>query len=310
MKPKFSLSLVVALLLYSTAVWAQLGSGSSQDIASIKSQSLVVILKDEDPKELKKLVDKPNDLATYQGYIANYNTQLQELVSRMWKFSPSVEFRHAAELPALRKAKGAQHGVLQQEVLVEEHWRYTIGGPAPGGRNNLANYRYSSDRISTFTLSLYGDGSQRRIWSVSIAPGPVYTSDIIFCLGNMQTYMQERLDGRNNKDVRAEIAENGKMLPAKTLLIDEVELKRGNLTAAEIKEVYPFPYQIVSRLTIEQAVASADARYAYIRMWPMTETLMMQITVDAATSKLLGYHNGYGGVSRASLKDFAKIASK
>ena len=319
MKLTLTLPVAAALLLCSTAIRAQMGFGKPKDIAVVKSQSLVVILKDEDPKELKKLAKKSEDLATYKGYIANYNAQLQELAPKLWKFSPSVEFKHAADLPALRKAKGVQHGVLQQANLITTHRHYN-GGAMSGGVGNMNNYTYSTDQVSAFTLEVYGDGDQDKVYLVNIAAGPIYTSDMIFALRSMQTYMQARVDGRKGKEMREEIAENAKKLPSKTLLIDEEDLKK-NLTAADIKESYPFPYQVVPRQTIEQAVAASDARYAYIRMYPATESIIMQVAVDAGTSDLLGYslpnrlavmalHSGGGAVTKGSLKDFAKAAGK
>ena len=113
---------------------------------------------------------------------------------------------------------------------------------------------------------------------------------------------------------------NGKRLPTKTLLIDEQDLK-DKLTAADIKQAYPYPYQIVSRQAIEEAVAAGDTRYAYIRVLPLTESIFAQVAVEAATSDLLAYsmpgavqmmalHSGGSVVSKASLKDFAKAGGK
>jgi hypothetical protein len=320
MKSKRLLLITASLLLCSSAVWAQMGLGKPKDIEVVKSQPLIVVLKDEDPKELKKLADKPDDLSAYKGYIANYNAQVQELVPKLWKFSPSIEFRPASALPALRKAKGGRYGVLQQADLIDTHRHYNSAGGAPGGMSNMLNYSYSSEHVSAFTLEVYGSGDQDKVWRVSIAPGPIYASDIIFSLRTMQTYMQSRLDGRSGGDMRAEVAANGKKLPKKVLLIDETDLK-DKLTAADLKAAYPLPYEVVPRQTIEQAVASGDARYAYIRMMPVTESIFAQVVVDAATNDLLAYslpgtmqmmalRSGGSVVSKASLKDFAKAASK
>ena len=320
MKVNRLLTLIAGLLLCSTASRAQLGFGKPKDIAILKSQSLIVILKDEDPKILKKLADKPEELATYQGYIADYNAQVQELVPKVWKFSPTVEFKHAADLPALRKAKGEQHGVLQQEAVVTTQRHYN-GGPGgmPGGMGNTLNYTYSSDKVSAFRLEVYGNGDQSKVYFANIAPGPIYASDIIFSVRTTQTYVQSRLDGRDRGDMRAEIAANGKRLPTKTLLIDELDLK-DKLTAADIKAAYPLPYQVVPRQTIEQAVAAGDTRYAYIRVMPVTESIFAQVVVDAATSdvmaasipgamQMMALHSGGSVVSKASLKDFAKAGA-
>jgi len=318
MKAKFLLSLVAAASLYSSAAWAQLGFGKPKDIAVVKSHPLVVILKDEDPKTLKKLAKKPDELAEYQASIVDYNRQMQELAPKLWKFSSAVEFKHESDLEALRKAKDTKTGVLKHADFILAHHHHTAG---PGGYANSLNSYYTSEHISALVLQVLGDGDESKVWHVQLAPGPIYTSDIIFSIASLQTYIQSRADGRKGKEMREEIAENSKRLPGKTLLIDEEDLKRG-LTAADIKLAYPFPYQVVPRSTIESAAASYDSRYAYVRMMPINERMMVQVAVDAATSDMMGYSlpsmvpmvgsliaNG-ASVTKGSLKDFAKAAAK
>jgi hypothetical protein len=320
MKAKFLLSLVAAASLSSSAAWAQMGFGKPKDIAIIKSHPLVVILKDEDPKELKKLAKKPEELADYKAAVTTYNQQLQELAPKLWKFSPTVEFKHESDLEALRKAKNTQYGVLKHADFMLAH-RHSTNGPNPGGITNPANLYYSSEHVSALVLQVIGDGDESKVWHVQLAPGPIYTSDIIFSLNSIQTYVQSRAAGRKGSEMREEVAQNSKKLPGKTLLIDEEDLKRG-LTAADIKVAYPFPYQVVPRATIETAAASYDTRYAYIRLMPLVEGMMVQVAVDAATSDLMGYSLPsrvpmVGGliasgasVTKSNLKDFAKAAGK
>ena len=315
MKAKFLLSLVAVVSLHSSAAWAQMGFGKPKDIAIVKSHPLVVILKDEDPKELKKLAKKPEELADYKASIVDYNKQIQELAPKLWKFSPSVEFKHESDLEALRKTKDTQAGVLKHADFILGHRHHYKGA---GGMD----YSYSSsEHISALVLQVMGDGDDNKVWRVQLAPGPIYTSDIIFSIASIQTYIQSRADGRKGKEMREEIAENSKKLPGKTLLIDEEDLKRG-LTATDIKLVYPFPYQVVPRSAIETAAASYDNRYAYIRLLPLVEGMMVQVAVDAATSDMMGYSlpsrvpmvgsliaNG-SSVTKGNLKDFAKAAGK
>ena len=318
MKAKFLLPLVAAASLYSSVAFAQLGLGKPKDIAIVKSHPLVVILKDEDPKTLKKLTKKPEELAEYKASIADYNRQMQELAPKLWKFSSAVEFKHESDLEALRKTKDTKVGVLKHADFILGHHHYSAG---PGGMSNPINSYYSSEHISALVLQVVGDGDESKVWHVQLAPGPIYTSDIIFSIASLQTYIQSRADGRKGKEMREEIAENSKRLPTKTLLIDEEDLKRG-LTTADIKLVYPFPYQVVPRSTIETAAASYDSHYAYIRLMPINERMMVQVAVDAATSDLMGYSlpsmvpmvgsliaNG-GSVTKGNLKDFAKVGGK
>ena len=97
---------LTGLILNVPVAWAQLGYSKPKDVAAVKSQPLIVVLKDEEPSQLKKLAKKPDELADYKAYIADYNVKMQELAPKLWHFSPSVEFRYVTDLPALRKAKG------------------------------------------------------------------------------------------------------------------------------------------------------------------------------------------------------------
>lgn len=311
---KHLLLLAAGLLLTTSNAWAQLGWGKPKDVAAVKSQPLVVVLKDEDPSQLKKLAKKPEELADYKAYIADYNARMQELAPKLWQFSPSVEFKQESELPALRKAKGPQRGVLQHLNFRLSH-RHSMNGPAVAG--GPSNFFYTSEQVSALVIDVTGNGDQHQVWRVQLAPGPVYTSDIIFSLKGLQTYLQARADGRKGGDMREEMAKNGKKLRTKTLLFDEEDIK-GKLTAADIKQAYPFPYQIVPRATIEAAAASADAHYACVRLLPATENIMVQAVFDTADGALLGMSMpntmrlmGVGGgtaIGKGNLKDFAEAA--
>lgn len=87
---KHVLLLVTGLILNTSAAWAQMGYGKPKDVAAVKSQPLIVVLKDEEPGQLKKLAKKPDELADFKAYIADYNVKMQELAPKLWHFSPSV----------------------------------------------------------------------------------------------------------------------------------------------------------------------------------------------------------------------------
>ncbi|GEM_PF-3000142 len=317
MKSTPLLVLVTALLLHTATARAQFGLGKPKDIALVKSQPLIVILQEEDPKQLKKLANKPEDLADYKASIADYNAQIQDLAPKLWKLSPSVEFRPESELETLRKAKKTQRAVLRHLAFTLGH-RHRLGGASTSSLN-AADFYYTTEQVSALVVDLLGDGDENHVGRIQIAPGTVYNSDLIFSLKYLQTYLQGRADGRSGSDFREEIARNGKKLPTKTLLVDESDVK-NKLTAADIKQVYPFPYQIVPRATIETAAATGDARYAYIRLLPVTEAVMVQVVVDATNADLLGMSlpsrvqmlgvNNGSSIGKGNFKDFAKAAGK
>lgn len=317
------LFLLTAFVLLGVPVaWAQFGFGKPKDVAIVKGQPLIVLLEEEDPATLKKLAKKPQELADYKAYVADYNASMQKLVPTLWKFSPSVEFKSESELPALRKAKGPQRGVLYHLDFVLAH-RHPLNGPtAP----NLPTHYYTSEKVSAMMVDVVGNGGQNTVWRVQIAPGPIYNSDIIFSLKTIQQYLEARAANRKGADMRAELAKNGKKLRGKTLLLDEADLK-DKLTAAEVKKVYPLPFEIVPRATIEEAVANGDARYACVRLVPVTESVTAQVVMDAADASMLAMSVPGGGgvrmmpfggaignngsaIGKSNLKDFAEAAGK
>lgn len=300
----FSLVLTALLIANSSVVWAQ----SDKDLAVLQGQSLVVVLKDEEPAKLKKLAKNPSELAEYKAFILDYNTQIEQLAQQLWRFSPAVEFKHESELPALLKDKSYQHGVLQHDKFTSLK---RISGGAARGR-----IIYTSETETAFLLGVISQGTQRTIAQMPMAPGVVHTSDIILCLKALQYGLQERASGKTGKDQMANMLQNGKRLRVKTLLLDEAEIS-SKLPVADIKQLYPFPYQIVPRETIEAAVKNADARYACIRIMPVSTSLLMQVVMDVADGAILVMSPGAGSMSLKSgnvvdknnLKEFAKAAA-
>lgn len=316
MKSRFLLFLA-AVLLGATPVALAQGQlkqstiGRPKDIAIVKSKPLLVLLKDEDPDELKVLANRPQELATYQAYIAGYNSHLRELATKIWKLSPSVEFRQESEYTALRKTRKA-------EFVVFKHLRFTqvimhTYGKQPD-YDSYAKARYSG--VSVMVLEIVGDGDERLVGRVQLSQGPVYTSDLSFSLAYIQHYLQERAAGRSDGDIEDDIAKNAKQLPAKTLLIDQAIAVK--MAPEDIKEVYPYPYQLVPRQVIETAAATNDGRYAYVRLIPDTPTITRQVAVDAATGDVLSAWkpnmltliNDGSYVDKTSLKNLAKLVAK
>jgi hypothetical protein len=298
-----ALFLLLSVLLTTTGskAWAQ----SEQDLAILKSQSLVILLKDEDPGKLKKLARKPGELADYRAFVADYNTQVQAWARAIWHFSPAVECKQESEMPAMLKDKSFQHGVLRHDNFNVMHH---FGGAARGGAT------YYAEAKTAFVLSIVDKGTRRGILDLAMDPGPVYASDIIFCLKTLENVLQDRASGKSVDELLAVQRQKGTRLRVKTLLLDEAKIS-SDLTAADIQELYPYPCQVVPRATIETAVKEADARYAYVRAYPLSDTLVAQVIMDIAdgywlfmsTPNGMSFKSGRV-IGKAQLKAFAKAA--
>lgn len=295
------------LMLRAGAASAQLNSGFyrfySFDI--IKTQPLVVLLQEEDPKELKKLANKPEELTDYKGAIAYYNKQIQLLAPRFWKFSPSVEFQPESALKEIRAAKGRRTVVLRYEKHTN------------GASNN--SFSIGSRQIASMELTTPGNGDENYELSSPAPLDVVYPSDMVFAFRYIQQQLAKdmqrkaRVDaGRDRQDIQreeraeneAEVASNVELIRTRTLLIAENDLD-PKLSAEEIKQFYPYPYQVVPRATIEAAVQAGDNRYIYARHLTMSVELIGPFLIDAANSHLLA-RSVSGGINGGNRKLIGK----
>jgi hypothetical protein len=310
MAAKGLLLLCLILMLRAGAASAQINSGFyrfySFDI--IKTQPLVVLLQEENPKELKKLANKPEELADYKGAIAYYNKQIQLLAPRFWKFSPSVEFQPESALKEIRAAKGRRTVVLRYE-------KHTNGASSPG--NN--SYFIGSRQVASMELTTPGNGDENYELSSPAPLDVVYPSDMVFAFRYIQQRLAQdmqrkaRVDaGRDRQDIQreeraeeeAEVAANLELIRTRTLLIAENDLD-PKLSAEGIRQFYPYPYQVVPRAAIEAAVQAGDNRYIYARRLAMSVELIGPFLIDAANSHLLA-RSASGGIRGGNSKLIGK----
>src|ERR1035437_791781 len=71
---------------------AQLGMGKVEDIKELQSRTLVVVLRKESPKMLKKLSEKPDELKAYQKSIANYNEGFKLAMQNFWPYKQNIKY--------------------------------------------------------------------------------------------------------------------------------------------------------------------------------------------------------------------------
>jgi hypothetical protein len=317
MLTKRLLLLVVLLVLRSLSASAQYGFGfyEYKNVELISKQPLIVLLTEEDPKELEKLANKPEEIAHYKAYVAYINSQIQQLAPQFWKFSPSVEFRPKSELPTLKAAKDKRAVVLyyvKQKVGVSRSQAF---GPIGGVLS------------AWMQLSSLGDGQEKRECSAALPLDAIYPSDIIIAFKQLQRALQTDVKLKADMDrprkeqlqearamLRAEGDANAESIRTKPLLVAQDDVDK-QLTEATIKQLYPFPFQLVPRATIEEAVRTGDTHYNYVRWYAANAASVGPRIIDTADGRVLG--NSYeGGVSssglpiigKRELKDFAAYA--
>lgn len=310
------LLLALLLVLRNMVASAQYGFGfyKYMNVELISKQPLLVLLTEEDPKELAKLASKPEELAQYKAYVAYLNAQLQQLAPQLWKFSPSVEFRPKSALPALEAAG--------QRTVVLYYVKRKVGVSNPQAFGPIGGVW-----SAYLQLSSPGEGKENQESSAALPLDAIYPSDIIIAFKQMQRALQkdvklkaemDRPRGEQLKEARAALRAEGdanaEAIRTKPLLVAQDDVDK-QLTEDAIKQLYPFPFQLVPRAFIEEAVRTADARYNYVRWRAADEASVGPRIVDAANGRILGSSadggKGNGGqpiIGKREFKDFARYA--
>ena len=269
MNLKLLLVLTVTLVLQSTGGLAYTLYFTHREIlAALQSQPLVVMLQDENPQELKRMADKPAELAQYKASVAMHNNQAQQLIRQFWTVSSNIEFKSESELPALQKDK--QHATL---VLYRKQLR--LG--------------YSDSRVGTFLetewrLDLAGGRREVYSFDAPLPPTTVTAADIISALRNLQFQIRDeqvRMTKTEQPKAKVQLRDYSQRLRTKTLLIDKEGLK-DKFTETNLQKAYPYPHRLATPEEIEAAVLTADPRYTYVR-----NLSSFTYVIDAATGEQL-----------------------
>jgi hypothetical protein len=302
--------LLFVLLLNAVPALAQFGTmpDPSADIAIIKSQPLVVLLDDEDPKELRALANKPADLAQYKAYVAQHNAQLRDLAPKLWQFSPTVEFKQEGEYKELCKTKKARIAVLH---YAEDKLGKSAPGPMGHRLETISMGTYVRRQMA---LDIVGDGHEHQAWAGPAPLGAAYAGDIATTLRSLQASLQRKAAsaGKTISYRQAMIAEgenslkNIALLRTKTLLLSQADLQ-DQLTEAEVRKLYPSPVQVVSLQTIETAILAGDARYTYARCLAHGAGRTGPIVSDAATGTAIACLDSEQGIGREQLQTLAQV---
>ncbi|MDB5234140.1 MAG: hypothetical protein JWR44_1133 [Hymenobacter sp.] len=228
-------------------------AGRKRDVEAqlLQSQPLLVMLKREDPRELKKLANKPAELQAYKEYIAFLNHTMQQLVAPVWTLSPKLEYKYEDEIEALAATNTGQLNVLEFDRLsfstsLPEMRKASDFGKArlPGSYTSLLGFR----------LKIFVKKVEFNIHDEPVLTSTPHDSDLIYCLKMIEQF------ARTNNIVRA------KPTAAPPMLLLCEEDRTPGLTDAQIKPVYPYPYQFVGRAEFEKAVHAAAPGIVFARM--------------------------------------------
>lgn len=221
-----------------------------QETQLLKTQPLLVLLKQEDPKQLKKLARRPAEPQAYQQQLAHGNEVLQQ-AAKIWTLSPAVEFKTEAELEALLTANAGQLNVLDFETV--------------GYRTSPAPMRHSWDtappidlsaalKLPSVRLRVFQKKTDFLIHEEPVLSSTPHESDLIYCVKMVEAMAAHPTLSRTKAGAT----------PPKLLLCQDD--RAAGLTDAQIKSAYPYPYEFLARADFEKAVRDGAPGAAFVRV--------------------------------------------
>lgn len=278
-------ALIIILCTLSIQANAQMGWGKYTDIAALKKRKMVVLLSPEakeNPKVIAKLKKKGKSVDEYRQSIVQKNKdieisnkKLKELFKEYWTLNSDYEF-------AIAGTKSAE--------FIFDCSKYTV--------------RHAVVRSNFSALIIKRAGRSMAEVLIPNSPSP---TDFIYGIRLIQEYLEFRFKhGKLKLKIMplpyTQFADmNQEKLKDKILLIDK-DILYKKLDERDVKKLYPFPFEIVSRDKIEEAVLSKDKRYAYIQHVPYLNNgataglflLPGTHIVNTENGRLLGYsiHKG------------------
>lgn len=259
MKQIITTTLFVLFILFSFNSFGQFGmKNDPEDIAQVKKRTLIVGIRAENPKLIKKYSKKKDKsiLKDYKTEIKEYNANIKAAVSKFWKTSPKVEYKTYEQIMALRKAKKlSKYAILEHDVITM--YAGTIGV-----------FAHKVGTKSSLGISL---GHKKKVKYVTTAPMPTVIAskeDFAYALMLIQHSLNDYEEDKKRKEMKNDIKERSLQLENVTLLLDKALLDK-KLTEAKVKAVYPYKFEFVDADRIKQAIWNQEKGVSYLQVIPL-----------------------------------------
>ncbi len=317
---KLGLYIIVLVLMSSMDLRAQMGMGKIEEIEEVQKRKLIVMIEEPRERMLKKIAKKTKrgSVEDYKADLAVYNDNIKAVVEKFWPYNKTgVQYKTFEEIKALSKSKSKDYAVI------------TCASAEP--RSTSAGFNYAEglywvkdikedfeDRddamFSVMTVNIIEDFTGRPVYYVPLFDVFPTKAALVYGIKNIESYFKTRIEVKKNgsrvRDEREkaeeEMARRAPMLANKTLIIREEWLDK-ELTKDNIKNYYPYPYQVCDRDFMDKVVMEQDAKYAYGVVLPYVMSssranyvLYFQYVMDGADSQPICFVKPSAGAMMAA----------
>lgn len=260
-----------------------MGMGKVEEIESVQHRKLIVII--EEPKEtvLKKLTrrKKDSELQNYRAALDEYNKAMKEVVEKYWPWkSNGIEYKTYREVEALKKSKSRDYAIIYSISQSASRFYGDASYNSKSGLNWSWDMKEDSedrDYIKYFTtliVNVIEDLKRTPVYQTSLPDIFPTKASLVFGMNNCKAYFDYRLGTKKNKEkingldlIEQMARENAPKLKTMTLLIRTDWLDK-KLPEKGIKNFYPYPYKVVSREEMDDAIMTEKDNTAYIIILP------------------------------------------
>jgi hypothetical protein len=258
----------ISLFILLSGIKAQCEYIKPHDINELSSRRLIVVI--EQPEDLikEKLTKKKVSTDVYAAAIDSYNKNFQEAITKFWKISRGdIEFKTLDEINRISDKKN--YAIIYcrtaKQIELDQSYAHIHGILWWGNFSEVVRDRDFVGKMTVLGISLLDKFSMPPIYQCPVPDVFPSQADLDYVLGAVSNYITYRNNHRHLSDDKMDetmLKDNQPELKDKVLLLRRDLLDKKIANAALISKIYPFPYLITSKDSIDQAIESADEKYA------------------------------------------------
>jgi hypothetical protein len=234
-------------------------------------RKLLVVLNEEDPKKIKEYQKSEGKLNKYKELIRLTNQLLVNLVPQYWKQNNcQVEFKKYSECMTLKKSGGKDYFTIDFSSLrkSDDISEFLAFSDPVSARRNLLEKPGQFGKFEISLIEKFGKDSFYDFATISPYPNEL---DFIISIEQINNLFLAKYADHTLSTMHYEgiIIEKHPYLNNRSLLIDSLQINFADgFNLNDLKENYPYRYQLSSSDKILQAIKTTDTAYAYLAIIP------------------------------------------
>lgn len=268
-------SAAILSLVVVTGAKAQFDYVKPDDLDQFHSRTLVVIIEKPSDNINEKLnkKHKKDQVDVYKSAIDSLNKNFADGITQYWKISGGeVQYKTLDEVNDIEDKKN--YAVLFCRTVGPDDLNSTYqtknGVMWWPDFKEVAHDKDFAGKTTVIGMALLDRFNKTPFYQIPMPDIYPSKEDIKYALNEANNYLDYRINHRNDKAQKLDeqmLQENQPTLKDKTLLLRRDQLDR-KLTEEQIKKIYPYPFMIAGKDTIDRAIDANDAKYAVAMVVP------------------------------------------